>query len=758
MSDEPTISAATTPSPGEPSSDPITPGGTTQPVPAAKRSRLRTWTRRAFIGAGAAAGGGLVLGVGGILFSPNRLKYVPEGAAGDGYLTTWIKITPDNRTTVLIPHCEMGQGALTGLGMLLVEELDADWSLCTIEQAPAEDIYANGYVVHAFLGEAGIAVPGFMERAFDFGSFKMAQFAGLQITGGSTSTRGTGVFGMRLAGATAREMLLQAGAERFGVPMSELTARDSRIIHDASRQGATYGDLVAHASTLDLPNRPRLKSREEYRLVGTSQDRADIPGKVVGEALYGMDVVRPDMLYAAIVRAPVPGGRLERVDPSPAEAMSGVHQVVQLDDAVAVVADGYWLAQQALNALEPTFTDAGLGDVDTAGIRARHAAALDGEPLDAPSAEGRLVTAEYCVPYLSHATMEPMCATARLADGQLEVWAGTQDPLSTRGVAAGVAGLDTDDVHIYNQQLGGGFGRRLPGTYDYVEQAVEVAKVTAPRPVKLVWSREEDMRHGYYRPFVMGRFQGVVDDQGHARRWASRFTGGIADQLEANPPYGIEDKDIGAVTAPVHLRTGSWRSVAASQHGFFSESFIDEMAHAAGSDPFEFRRGLLGEEPRHRAVLERAAEMARWGTALPEGRARGIAMVESFGSIVAHVAEVGIENGAIRVYRVDSAVDCGLVVNPQQAVTQVQGGVNFGLSAALYHEITVRGGAVEQKNFPDFNMVRLAEAPRVNVSFVDSGGPVGGLGEPGVPPVAPAVANALFVLTGNRQRDLPLRL
>ncbi|MDA1092455.1 MAG: molybdopterin-dependent oxidoreductase [Acidobacteria bacterium] len=732
-------------------------------APAGQRSRLRTWTRRAFIGAGAAAGGGLVLGVGGIVFSPNRLTYVPEGAEGEGRLTTWITITPDNRTTVLVPHCEMGQGALTGLGMLLVEELDADWSNCTVEQAPAEDIYANGYILHAFLGEVGVTVPGFMERAFDFGSFKMAQFAGLQVTGGSTSTRGTGVFGMRLAGATARGMLLEAGAEQFGVPMSELTARDSRVIHEPSGQSATYGELAARASALDLPSRPRLKSRDEYQLVGTSQDRPDIPSKVVGAAQYGMDVVRPDMLYAAIVRAPVPGGQLESVDPAPAEAMAGVHQVVQLDDAVAVVADGYWRAQQALDALAPRFTDAGLGDVDTAAIRARHAAALDEAPLDEVPLDGvpdgaRVVTAEYCVPYLSHATMEPMCATARLADGKLEVWAGTQDPLSTRGVAATVAELDRDNVTIYNQQLGGGFGRRLPGTYDYVEQAVSVAKVTSPRPVKLVWSREEDMRHGYYRPFVMARFQGVVDEQGHARRWASRFTGGMADTLEADPPYGIEDKDIMAVTAPVHLRTGSWRSVAASQHGFFSESFIDEMAHAAGTDPFEFRRGLLHEAPRHKAVLERAADMARWGTPAPEGRARGIAIVESFGSIVAHVAEVGIENDAIRVYRVDSAVDCGLVVNPQQALAQIQGGVNFGLSSALFHEIAVRGGAVENRNFPDFNMVRLAQAPRVNVSFVDSGGPVGGLGEPGVPPVAPAVANALFVLTGTRLRDLPLRL
>jgi len=729
-------------------------------MPEGKKRRFGKWTRRAFIGAGSVAGGGLVLGVGGIAFAPNRLRYTPEGVEGDGHLTTWIKITPDNRTTVLIPHCEMGQGAMTGLGMMLVEELDADWTLCHIQQAPAEDVYANGYVVRAFLEESGFAVPGWLERALDFGAFKMADFVGLQVTGGSTSTRGTGQFGMRVAGATAKAMLLEAGAQQLGVPVGELTARDSRIVHQASGRSATYGELAGVAGTLDVPRRPALKTRDQYRLVGTSQDRPDIPSKVVGQAQYGIDVVRPDMLYAAIMRAPVPGGQLASVDPAPAKAMAGVREVVVLPDAVAVVADGYWYAQQALNALSPSFTDGGVGSVDTAAIRAMHAAALDEERIDEAPAGGRAVTAEYGVPYLSHATMEPMCATARMADGRCEVWAGTQDPLSTRGVAADVAGLDRDDVFIYNQQLGGGFGRRLPGTYDYVEQAVEVAKVTSPRPVKLIWSREEDMRHGYFRPFVLARFQGVLDEEGEALSWASRFTGSrFGDVGAATPVYEIEDKDVRAVAPPEHLRTGAWRSVASSQHGFFVESFVDELAHAAGRDPFEYRRALLGHEPRHLAVLERAAEMAGWDAAPPEGRARGIAIVESFGSIVAQVAEVGLEaNGRIRVHRVDAAVDCGLVVNPQQAEAQIQGGVVFGLSAALFHKITVRHGAVEQQNFPDYDMIRLANAPRVNVSFVDSGGPIGGLGEPGVPPVAPAVANAVFALTGRRLRELPLGL
>ena len=725
-----------------------------------KKPRFGKWTRRAFIGAGSVAGGGLVLGVGGIAFAPNRLRYVPEGAAGDGHLTTWIKITPDNQTTVLIPHCEMGQGALTGLGMLLVEELDADWSLCRVEEAPAEDVYANGYVVRAFLEESGFAVPGWLERALDYGSFKIADFVGLQVTGGSTSTRGTGAFGMRVAGASAKAMLLEAGAESFGVPAGELTARDSRIVHAASGRSATYGELASLAGTLGVPRRPRLKERDEYRLVGTPQPRADIPSKVVGRAQYGIDVVVPDMLYAAIVRAPVPGGQLSSVDPAPAKAMAGVREVVVLPDAVAVVADGYWQAQQALNALTPNFTDAGVGAVDTNAIHAMHATALDGEDVGEAPSDARTISAEYSVPYLAHVTMEPMCATARMADGRCEVWAGTQDPLSTRGVAANAADLDRDDVFIYNQQLGGGFGRRLPGTYDYVEQAVQVAKAMSPRAVKLIWSREEDMRHGYYRPFVVARLRGALDAQGRPVSWASRFTGSrFGDVGPATPVYEIDDKDVRAVAPPEHLRTGAWRSVAASQHGFFVESFIDELAHAAGRDPVEYRSALLGHEPRHLAVLQRAAEMAGWGTAPPEGRGRGIAIVESFGSIVAQVAEVGLDaNGAIRVHRVYAAVDCGLVVNPQQAVAQIQGGVIFGLSAALFQQITVRDGAVEQRNFPDYEMIRLANAPRVNVSFVESGASIGGLGEPGVPPVAPAVANALFAQTGQRLRALPLRM
>jgi len=722
------------------------------------RSRFRKWSRRAFIGAGALAGGGLVLGVGGVLFAPNRLRVKPDGAGSDR-LNTWIKIAPDDLITVWIPHCEMGQGALTGIGMLLAEELEADWSLVTIEQAPAEDQYANGYVLHAFLGETGISVPRWLQRPFDFAAYKLADMAAIQVTGGSTSTRGTGQFGMRVAGAAAREMLLAAGAEHFGVPVEELRARRSHIVHDASGRSASYGELASLASTMDVPNHPPLKSRDQYQLVGTSQNRADIPGKVVGRAQYGIDVVRPDMLYATIMRAPIPGGQLESVDTQAAKAMPGVVDVVRLPDAVAIVADGYWHASQALAASSPRFTDGGVGNVDTPAIRAMHVAALDDAKKPKSVQGATTVTAEYCAPYLAHATMEPMVATAQITDDGLEVWAGTQDPLSSRRVAAKAADLNEHEVLLHNQQLGGGFGRRLPGTYDYIEQAVAIAKATSPRPVKMIWSREEDMQHGYYRPFVMSRQTATLDGGGRPLYWSHRFTGGLGDGAAAKPVYGVDDLDVKGAGMPEHLRTGAWRSVAASQHGFFVESFADELAHAAGQDPVAFRLALLEHEPRHHAVLARVAEMADWGSTPPEGRARGVALVESFGSIVAQVAEVSVEaNDQVRVHRVFAAVDCGIAVNPQQAQAQVQGGIIFGTSAALFHEITVQGGAVVQRNFPDYDMVRLANAPRITVSFVESDALIGGLGEPGVPPVAPAVANAVFALTGRRLRDLPLRL
>jgi isoquinoline 1-oxidoreductase beta subunit len=721
---------------------------------------MRKWTRRAVIGVGGLLGGGLVLGVGGVVLAPNRLRIKPERGAV-AQLNTWVQITLDNEVIAIVPHCEMGQGALTGLGMMLAEELEADWSRVRIEEAPAEDVYANGYMLRGFAAEAGLEVPRWLERALDYGTYKVADIAGLQITGGSSSTRATGRFGMRVAGAAAKAMLLEAAAARWNVAVGELTARDSRIVHAASNRTATYGELASDAAALAVPLHPQLKSRDQYRLVGTAQPRHDIPHKVDGSARYGIDVVVPDMLYAAIAAAPIPGGTLAAVAPEPAQAVAGVHAVVPLADAVAVVADGYWQALQGLRALILQFTDAGLGGVDSAQIYAAHAAALDaaGFRPELP-AEAQIVAAEYRVPYLAHATLEPMCATAVVKDGRCEVWAGTQDPLNARRIAAAAAELDAADVVMHNLPLGGGFGRRLPGAFDYIEQAVRVAKALAPRPVKLIWSREEDLQHDYYRPAVLARMQSALDGDGRLRAWTSHFTGApFLDAFAAMPIYALENPVIRVADPPVHLRTGSWRSVASSQHGFFMESFVDELAHAAHQDPFEFRRAHLHHKPRHRAVLERAAAMAGWGSATAQGRARGIAIVESFGTVVAEVVEVSRDaNGRIRVHRVDAAVDCGLVVNPGQALAQIEGGIIFGLSAALYQQITVRDGAVVERNFPNYEMVRLGDAPRVAVEFLDSAAEMGGLGEPGVPPIAPAVANAVFALTGQRLRTLPLKL
>jgi len=469
-------------------------------------------------------------------------------------------------------------------------------------------------------------------------------------------------------------------------------------------------------------------------------------------------VVVPGMRYAAVRAAPVPGGRLEGLDGSRAEAMPGVETIVALDDAVAVVATSWWLASRALDALDALFSDAGRGAMDTDAFYASLGTTLDEHGLGV--AEGSAdVTAEYRVPYLAHATLEPMAATARVADGRCEVWAGTQDPLSARGVAAAAAGLDFEAVTLHNMPLGGGFGRRLPGAFDYVEQAVRIARAVSPTPVKLVWSREEDMGHDFYRPAVVARLGARLDADGGIARWQCFCTGDpFMDSMAAAPIYAAGETDVRVRRPPEHLRTGSWRSVAWSQHGFFTESFVDELAHASGSDPVAYRAALLDGRPRHRRVLERVAAMAGWGAPTAAGHARGVAIVEAFGSIAAEVAEISIDSrGRIRVHEVWAAVDCGLVVNPDQALAQIEGGIVFGLSAALHQEITVRNGAVVERNFPDYEMLRLADTPRIHVELMETEGTIGGLGEPGVPPIAPAVANAVFALTGQRLRELPLR-
>lgn len=727
------------------------------------------WTRRALLTTGTLVGGGLLLGVGTVLWAPNRLSVHPEqDPEGGAILTTWLRLHADGRIVVLVPHCEMGQGAQTGLAMLLAEELDADWQQVQIAEAPAEDVYANGYLLRTFF-LAGGEVPAWLERSVDWGTHKLSDWVGLQITGGSASIRGTGMYGMRIAGATARQMLLQAAAQRWQVLPGSLQTEAGVVRHADGRQ-LRYAELAAEAARFAPAMHPPLKARADFRIVGTAQPRADLPDKVTGRAMYGIDVRLPGLKYAAIRMAPVPGSTLAGVDPAPARAMPGVRAIMELEDAVAVVADSWWRAQQAVLALAPRFVpaDPAAAQIDSASLRTAHRALLAdldsgstlqqiGDGAAALPTCAQVFEAEYEVPYLAHATMEPPAATACFKDGRLAVWAGTQDPLNARHAAAKAADLAVAEVDFHNCTVGGGYGRRLPFCFDWIAQAAQLAMRMAPTPVQLIWSREQDLAHDYYRPQVLARVRAGITTAGQALAFSSHSTGS-SGQDSALSPYAIPHLEVRASKAPQHLRTGSWRSVDFSWHGFFNEAAIDELAVLAKADPLQFRLDLLATRPRHRAVLQKVAAMAGWGRTLPAGQGLGIAVVESFGTVCAQVAEVTVTKNSLRVVRLWAAVDCGWVVHPDQALAQIQGGMLFGLSAALLQEITVHEGAVVQQSFPDFPSLTMAQAPRLEVAFVASEAPLGGLGEPGVPPVAPAVANAVFAASGQRLRRLPLRL
>jgi len=725
-------------------------------------------SRRKFLLVSAVAGGGLLIGYAATRPSRHRLannSLANDSLAKDGerFVTSWLRLTPDNRVTVYVPHAEMGQGIHTALGQMAADEMDADWELVDIEQAPATDLFANDAIVAGFAGEL---LPPFLSGVVGAGALTAARIANLQTTGGSASVRFTGENTLRVAGAAARQMLLECAAERWGVPVGECATEASHVHHSASGRSLAYGELAEAAAELEPPENPVLKDRAQFNIMGKAISRRDIPAKVDGSAPYGIDAHSEDMLYAALRLAPVFGAKLVSVDAAEALAQRGVRKVVELEDGYAVVADNYWRAKQALELVKAEFEATGNDDVSSALLAERFDTALasdnGSEDFESGDAEAALEAAadvfeaSYRVPYLAHAAMEPMNSTMHIQGERADLWTSTQDALAIKARAASTAGLKEDDVTFHHSYLGGGFGRRLPFTWNVIDHAALIAK-EFDVPVKTILSREEDMRQDYYRPAVHSNFRAAFDAEGRVTAWHNRFTGPIQVPGAAHIPYGIPNQSIRVVDVETHVPIASWRSVDHSQQTFFIESFIDEIAHRRGINPYQLRMDLLQQHPRHRNVLQVAAEAAGYGSGLPEGHALGIAVQESFGSIAAQVAEVsiGADDRPI-VHKVTCALDCGWVVNPDGAEAQIESGIIFGLTAALYGAITIENGQVVQGNFPDYEMLRMADTPEIDVRLVESDNPPGGLGEPATPPVAAALANALYILTGQRIRELPI--
>ena len=724
------------------------------------------WTRRAFITSGVAAGGVVVFGV--AIRRGDRSDKVRELVAGenDSLFDVWLKIAPDNTVTALIPHADMGQGVHTALAMMLADELDADWSQVRFEEAPAHKEFAN-YALARGYSTAGMDFPEWLVDSVDGLFFRATQMMGLQITGGSLSVRTTGEVAMRVTGAATRAVLLEAAAAEWQVPVAELSAAGSMIRHEASGREATFAHFAPAAAELPMPDKPSLKTPDAFRIMGTSPPRFDVPPKVDGSANFGIDAVLPGMKHATVRAAPVFGGRVLSVDESSVQDMPGVRKVVNMGDAVAVIADGYWQARKALDKLAVEFSDGGNGAATQDGIFEQFAAAMDGsagegrvqddfvsgDAATALDAAAQVVEAEYRVPFLAHATMEPMNCTAWVHDGRCELWLGTQNPLGFARQVAKAIDMEPSQVLLHNQYLGGGFGRRA-----FDDFAVQAARLAAdvPYPVKLIWSREEDMRHDHYRQASISRFRGGLDASGKAVAWQNHYVNKHDPEEAPHIPYAIADQSIVYSESETHVPWGFWRSVDHSLHAFFTESFIDELAVAAGRDPYEYRRELLAGSPRFLAVLDLAAEKAGWGDRPGRNRGRGIAIHRSFGTIVAQVVDVEIADGKPRARRVVCAVDPGFAVHPDNLAAQMESGIAYGLTAALYGEISIRDGAVAQSNFHDYRMLRMDEAPDVETYIINGGGSTGGAGEPGTPPIAPAFTNAIFDATGIRIRELPV--
>ncbi len=695
---------------------------------------LEAIDRRSFLRTGALAAGGLVLGVS----VPSRNAY-SQGAETPARFNAFVSVGADDRITIVIHKPENGQGTITSLAMLVAEELECDWNSIRWEFAPIDRVY------------------GFP----------------LQGTFGSTGVR-TSWRPLRQAGAAAREMLVEAAARRWNVGRAECRAENGEVIHAASGFRLRYGEVAEAAARLPVPEDVPLKPASEFTRIGTPTKRLDTAAKTRGEAAYGIDVQRPDMLYGVVARCPVNGGRLAGFDAARARAVPGVRDVVEISFGVAVVADNTWAALRGRDALDIDWDEGPNRNLSTAGIR-EHLAALTASPgavarhegagAEALAGAATRLRAVYEAPYLAHATMEPPNATADVRADGCDLWTGSQIPGLAHSSAAAASGLEPEQVRVHTMLIGGGFGSRGGGNV-YAE-AVEVS-MKAGRPVNLIYSREDDIRHDRFRPVAYARLEAGLDADGRPTAW----TGNVACQSWVALRNGVDREGVaGLADAPyafpnihfeyhppdIDVPTNYWRSVGHSQNTYFAEAFLDELAAAAGRDPVAFRRDLLSDEPRLRQVLDVAAERSGWGGPLPPGRSRGVAVTHCFGSYNAQVAEVSIVGGRLRVHRVTSAIDCGQVVNPDGVVQQMQSGIVYGLSAALKGEITLERGRVQQSNFHDYDVLRMDEMPVVDVHIVPSAEAPGGIGEVGTPAIAPAVVNAVFARTGRPIRRLPIR-
>ncbi|MFS2034908.1 molybdopterin cofactor-binding domain-containing protein [Polaromonas sp. CT11-55] len=765
--------------------------------------------RRAWLFSAAGAAGALLVGWS-MLPARSRLGSAahpwPAGAEPDltgVVFNGWIKIRADGGVVLAMPRSEMGQGVHTALAMLVAEELDVPLARVSLEQAGSDTIYGNVAMlvgslpfhpleVDDYAAEGAPRVRPTKVRLGEWMVGKLARELGINATGASSSVADAWEV-LRTAAATARASLLGAASLDWKLPVDELSISKGVISHP-SGPSAHYGELAKFAAATP-PGEVKLKSRRDWSLIGRKAPRSDLPAKVNGTAVFGLDVRLPGMLYAAVRLCPMLGGSAGAIHTEVALAAPGVERLVRLPAyagstaGFAVVGKTWWQAQQAALAVPVDWQQRPAGGLDSGEIGKALQAALDrdagstfyekGEIDKAEAAASRKVEALYGAPYLAHATLEPMNCTAQIKDGKVWLWVPTQVPQMAVAVAARVARVAPEDVHITVTLLGGGFGRRLE--VDCVAQAVRVALECGGRPVQLIWSREEDTTHDFYRPMQRARLSASLDTDGKVSslrirsagdaitpRWLERNLPALAAPVETpdksaaeglfDLPYGFASQKMSHVATRSGVPVGYWRSVGHSHNAFFSESFIDELALHAKQDPLAFRRSLLEEAPRHLAVLDLAAAKAGWGTALPAGRARGLALHESFGTIVAQVVEVSLQNGAPRVHRVVCAVDCGTVVHPGIVAQQMEGSVVFALSAALYGRIDIEEGVVRQKNFPQYAMLGLSQAPVVETYLVPSERVPSGAGEPGVPPLAPALANALFSLTGKRLRSLPLSL